>query len=260
MFGHLRSCFAAFLLAGLSISPASSNPFTDLFSTGSKEAPAPASKEAAAPAPAQEECLQQPGKLAADGKRWVYHSDGRRKCWFETAVGASRKPVHHYVVKQRVISRERREATLPKADADARAEVLRSAPAEVSQPAPSAPEQLKVADAAPVAAMGDAALVPPAPAAASAIDQRASDRPTPRVVNVEMLRVSQSADDTIASSTLPATPIAEAGDDGRGWTATWLGLLLMALGLVSLLSSGLPMLIGLFSRSGQRVDGRFARE
>ena len=204
--------------------------------------------------------MTQPGKLAADGKRWVYHSDGRRKCWFQTAGRASRRPAHHYVVKQRVTSRERREATLPKADADARAEVLRAAPAEVSQPTPSAPEQLKVADAAPAAAT----LVPPAPAAASATDQRTSDGPTPRVVNVEMLRVSQAADDTIGSSVPPAIPVAfrvaEAGDEGWGWTANRLGLLLMALGLVSLLGASLPTLFKLLARSGQRIDGRFARE
>ena len=255
MFGHLRSCFAAFLLAGLSISPASSNPFADLFGAGSKETPEPA--------PAQQECLLQPGKLMADGQRWVYHSDGRRKCWFQTAAGTLRKPVHHYVVKQRVTSRERTEAALPKADADARAEVLRSTP-EMSQLTPSAPERLEVANAAPVPAMGNAALVPPAPAAEPAIDQLTSDRRTPRAVDVETLRVSQSADDTIGSSVLPATPIAfplaEAGDDGRGRTATWLGLLLMALGLVSLLGASLPTLFRLFSRSGQRVDGRLARE
>jgi hypothetical protein len=36
---------------------------------------------------------------------------------------------------------------------------------------------------------------------------------------------------------LYAIPIADVGDDARGWSATWLGVLLMALGLVSLLSS-----------------------
>jgi hypothetical protein len=260
MFGHLRSCFAAFLLAGLSVSPASSNAFTDLFSAGSKEAPAPASKEAAAPAPTQQECLPQPGKLAADGQRWVYHSDGRRKCWFQTAAGAARKPLHHYVVKRRVTSRERREAALPKADADARAEVLRSAPAEMSQPTPSASEQLKVADAIPAAATTEA----PASVAGSATDQQTPDPSAPRVVRVEMLRVSPEAGDTIGSSAPPAIPVAfhpaETGDDGWGWAASRLGLLLIALGLVALLGASLPMLVELFSRSGQRVDGRFARE
>lgn len=260
MFGHLRFCFAAFLVAGLSITPASSNPLTDLFSGGSKDASAPASKEAAAPAPAQQECLAHPGKPAADGQRWVYHFDGRRRCWFQTAMGAPRRSAHHYVVKQRVTSHERREAALPKADADARAEVLRAAPAQMSQPTSSSPEQLKVADAAPAAPT----IEPPAPVAEAATDQRTPDHPTPRVVRVEMLRVSPAADDTIGSSVPPATPVAfhpaETDDDGWGWTASRLGLLLMALGFVALLGASLPMLIGLFSRSGQRVEGRFARE
>ena len=156
MSGHWRSCFAAFLLAGLSTSPASSNPFADLFST--------TPKEATAPTPAQEGCLPQPGKLTADGQRWVYRSEGHRKCWFQTAkgvVGAVKKPMDHHAVKQRVTVRERREAEFHKrkVDADARAEVLRSAPAEMSQPTPSAPE-LKVADAAPIAAVGTSAPAP----------------------------------------------------------------------------------------------------
>jgi hypothetical protein len=45
----------------------------------------------------------------------------------------------------------------------------------------------------------------------------------------------------VAASVPPAAPvafpIAEAADDGRGWTATWLGVLLMALGLLTLLGS-----------------------
>ena len=264
MFDHLRLCIAAFLLAGLSISPASSNVLSDLFSAGATEAPAPASKEATAPAPAQEGCLTQPGKPTADGQRWVYHSDGRRKCWFQTAAGTSRKLTHHYVLKRRVASRERTEA-LPKADADARAEVLRPAPAEMSQPTPSAPELPKVADAAPVSAIENVAPLPRPPTAEPATDQLASDRPTPRVVAVQTVRVSPSSSDTVDdSSVLPATPVAlrvaEAGGDGWDWTATWLGVLLMALGLAALLGASLPALVRLLSPSAQRVDGHFARE
>jgi len=48
-----------------------------------------------------------------------------------------------------------------------------------------------------------------------------------------------AASDAVAASAPPATPvtvpIAETGDGGQGWTATWLGVLLMAMGLVSLL-------------------------
>jgi hypothetical protein len=244
MSGHLQSCFAAFLLTGLSISPASSNPFTDLFSFRSRET--------TAPVPAQEECLSQPGKLAADGQHWVYRLEGHRKCWFQTAggvVASVKKRVHHYAVKQRVTALARREAALRKrkADVDARAELRRSAPVEMSQPTLSARE-LKMTDAAAVPVMGAAPPVQPALVAESATDQLPPDRPAPRLVDVETLRVSPSASDTIGFSGHPAMPIAEAGDDGRGWTATWIGVLLMALGLVSILSSGLPMLLGLLSR------------
>jgi hypothetical protein len=247
MSGHLQSCVAAFLLTGLSISAASSNPLTDLFSFGSKEAATPA------PAPAQEECLRRPGKLAADGRRWVYRLEGHRRCWHQTAEGvvaSVKKRVHHYAAKQRATAHERREAALRKrkADVNARAEVLRSAPAQMSQPTPSAPE-LRVADTASIPAMRAAAVMPPAPVAESATDQLTSDHPTPRVVAVETLRVS-SANDTITAPILPAASVAsrpaKARDDGWGLTATWLGALLIALGLVSVLSSGLPRVFSRF--------------
>ena len=245
MSGHLQSCFAAFLLTGLSITPASSNPLTDLFSFGSKEA--------TAPAPAQEECLPRPGKLAADGRRWVYRFEGHRRCWFQTAEGvvaSVKKRVRHYAVKQRATAHERREAALRrrKADVNARAEVLRSAPTELSQPTPSAPEQLNVPGAARARAMEAAAIAPQAPVAGSATDQLTPDRPTPRLVDVETLRVSPSATNTVEAIPV-AFRLAETGDDGRGWAATQLGALLMALGVVSLLGASLPALAGLFSRS-----------
>jgi hypothetical protein len=231
MSGHLRFCFAAFLLlSGLSTSPASSNPAA-LFNA----------------APAEEECLPQPGKSPADGQHWVYRYDGHRKCWFQAAEGIAtvKKPVHHHAAKQRVAAAEEKEATLRKRKAveDARAELLRSGLAETPQPTPPAPE-LKVVDAAPIPAAGAAALVPPPPVVAkqAATDQLTPDHPTPRQVDVEtLLAAAPAASDAVAASARPATPvavpIAEAGDDGRGWTATWLGVLLMAMGLVSLLSS-----------------------
>ncbi|WP_245332019.1 hypothetical protein [Bradyrhizobium sp. NAS80.1] len=125
---------------------------------------------------------------------------------------------------------------------EARAELLRSAPAETPHPTPPAPE-LKVADAAPVSAMAAAALIPPAPVVAKpASDQLTPDHPTSHLVDVEtLLAAAPAANDAVTAPVPPATPvavpIAEAGDDGRGGTATWLGVLLMALGLVSLLSS-----------------------
>ena len=57
-----------------------------------------------------------------------------------------------------------------------------------------------------------------------------------------LLGAAPAASDAVAASVVPpAAPvafrIAEAADDGRGWMATWLGVLLMALGLVSVLGS-----------------------
>jgi hypothetical protein len=232
MSGHLRFCFATFLLlAGLSTSPASSNPFAALLNA--------APGQATAPAPTEEECLRQPGKSTADGQHWVYRFDGHRKCWFQTAEGVAtvKKPVHHHAAKQRVAPPKESEAALRKGEAvvDARAELLRSAPAQTPQPTPPARE-FKVVDAAPVPAMGAAALVPPEPVVA----KPATD--PPRQVDVEtLLAAAPAASDAVAASVPPATPIAvpiaEVGDDGRGWTATWLGVLLIALGLVSVLSS-----------------------
>jgi hypothetical protein len=99
-----------------------------------------------------------------------------------------------------------------------------------------------VVDAASVVATGAAALAPLAPVANRGADQLKPDRPTPRLVDVEtLLAAAPAASDAVAASVPPAPPvafpIAEAGDDGQGWTANWLGMLLMAMGLVSILSS-----------------------
>jgi len=245
MSGHLRSCFAAFvLLAGLSTSPASSNPFDFLFpgNAAPEEATAPARAETE-PARAEEQCLSHPGKSATDGQRWVYRLDGHRKCWFQVAkeVATERKLVHHRAAKRLAAAPEEDEAAPHngKQVVDARAELLHSAPAET--PAPPAPE-LKVADAVPGPVA--AALVPPAPVADKpATDQLTPSRPTPPQVDVDtLLAAAPAASDGVAVSVPPSTPaaaapLAEAGDDGRGWAATWLGVLLMGLGFASLLIS-----------------------
>jgi len=242
MSGHLRFCFAAFvLLAALPTSPASSNPFADFFSV------APA--QAAAPAAAEEECLLRPGKSTAAGQRWVYRLDGHRKCWFQTAQGIA-------TVKKQV----RQGATIPpvavsgeneaaprkqKAVVDARAELLRAAPAEASQPIRLAPE-FKVVDAASVLATGAAAFVPLAPVEKRATDQLTPDPATPRVVVVKTLLATAPAPNDAVAASAPlaapvAFPIAEAADDGRDWLATLLGVLLIALGFVSVLGSSPPL-------------------
>ncbi len=250
MSGYLRFWFAAFLVsASLSTSPAFSfsNPFAGLFNAGPGEA--------AAPAPAKEECLLQPGKSTADGQHWVYRFADHRKCWFQAAV--VKKPVHHHTAKQRVATHEKNKAAARsrKPVVDARAQLLRSASAEMSQPVPSA--RAEVVDAAPVPATGAAALVPPALVIAkSATDQVTPDLAAPRLVDVEaLLAGAPSASDTTVAASAPSAmtidPNAEANEDSWGWTATWPGLLLIGLGLVFILSSSL-------TRGGRVLVGRFS--
>ncbi len=123
---------------------------------------------------------------------------------------------------------------------DVRAELLRAAPAEASQPIRPAPE-FKVVDAASVPATGAPAFVPLSPVEKLATDQLTPDHATPRQVDVKTLLAAASApSDAVAASVLPAPVafrVAEAADDGQGWMATLLGALLIALGLVSVLGS-----------------------
>jgi hypothetical protein len=186
--------------------------------------------------------LPQPGKSTADGQHWVYRYDGHRKCWFQASEGAAtvKKPVHH-AARHRVAAPNENEPALHnrKAVVDAREELLSSPAKAAPQPTPPAPE-IKMADAAPVT--GGAAPLPPAPVVADpAPDQLATDHPTPHIVDVKVVPAeAATASDTVAASVPPAAsviPSAEAGDDGGRWTATWLGVLLMALGLVFVLGA-----------------------
>jgi hypothetical protein len=221
MTGYLRFCFASIvLLAGLSTSPGSSNPFAALFNA------APA--QANAPAPAEPECIPRPGKSTADGQHWVYRLEGHRKCWFQAAAGSATVKKPHRVAKNRVATSEENETA-----------VLRFAPAETSHPT-SPPPALTVVDAGPVPGTETATLVLPAPVPNGANDQLTPDHATPRQIDVKTLLAAGSvATQVVAASAPSATPVAfptaEASDDGRGWT--WLGVLLMALGLVSVLGS-----------------------
>lgn len=231
MSGHLRFCFTGFvLLAGLSTSPASANPFDGFFNA------APATASAPTPVKEKEECLLRPGRSTADGLHWVYRVEGHRRCWFQVAerTATVKKPVQQRTTKDRVATAGENETAARKWKADARAELPRSAPVDASRPSRSAPTQ--VVDAGPVLVAGSATLVSPVP-----IPNHANDRPaTPRQVDVEaLLAAAPAAGDVVAASAPSVTPFAfpavEAGDDGRGWT--WLGMLLMALGLVSVLSA-----------------------
>jgi len=187
--------------------------------------------------------LSRPGKSTAAGRHWVYRLEGQRRCWFETAEeNPVKRHVRHRVTKPRVIVSEENDAARKRrAAVDARAELLRSAPAETSQPERPAPE-LKMANAASVLATAIAAFVPPTSVENFATKQPTPDRRTPRQVNVEMLLAAAPADKGAVAASVPAAapvafPIVEATDDGQGWIATWLGALLMALGLISVLGS-----------------------
>jgi hypothetical protein len=234
MSGHWRFCVTAFLLvAGLLTSPASSNPLTDLFNV--------APKEAAAPAPAQEECLLQPGRSAAPGQHWVYHHDGRRKCWFQ-ADGATvtvKSQIHHHAPKRRAIAPEENEVAAPqKTVLDARAQLLSAAPAPTPQSTASAPEAV---DTLSVPTPGAATPVPTAPIAAQpTTDQLTPDRVTPRSVDVEMLMTASTLDQDMAASSVPqTTPVAPSVAGANDWefTTARVGTALIALGFVLLLGS-----------------------
>jgi hypothetical protein len=204
--------------------------------------------------------LPRPGTSTADGQRWVYRSEGRRKCWFQTAAGtATVKQVRdRRAAKARVAVAEENEVAprRRKAVMDARAELLRSVPAETSQPSqPSRPApELNVAAAAPLPATGAAAFVPPPPAENPATDRLTSepltaDHPTPRRLDEKTLLAAATApSDAVVVSVPPAaavaSPISEAADDGRNWMTTWLGVLFMALGLAFVLG---------FSRTGRET-------
>jgi hypothetical protein len=236
--GHLRFCIAAFvLLAGLPISPASPNPLAEFFNAAPRQTTAPAS--------AERQCSPRPGTSRTAGQHWVYRLEGHRKCWFQAAEGIAtvKKQVRNRAAEPRVAAPEENEAARRerKAVVDAHAELLRSARAVTSRPMRPAPE-LKVVNAASVFAAAGAAFVPAPSVEDLATDQLTPDHPTPRQVDTEtFLAAAPAASYAVAASVPPAAPIAlpiaEAADDGLDWTATRLGVLLMALGLLTPLGS-----------------------
>jgi hypothetical protein len=246
MSGYLRCGFAAFLLAAGFAAPAASNALTDLFSPNAASEAATAAP-AAAPTPAPEPCARLPGPSAA-GQHWFYRLEGSRKCWYQAAEdsAAAKRVARHRVASRPVVDPQENEPVPRKQKAveDARAELVNSAPAQTLEPAP-APQikvvDVKVVDAAPVPMTAAAALAQPAPVLAKpGADQPTPDQPTPRRVDVEaLLAQAPAASDEVASApaTTPiAAPAANAGG-GEDWIASWLGVLLMALGFTALLSA-----------------------
>lgn len=226
MSGHLRFCFAGLVLIGaLAATPAVSDPFADLFNA--------ARREPAATSVAQAQCLPRPGNTTADGAHWVYWFDGHRRCWFLTeGIAKVKKTIRHRGAEDRTVRLDENGTARPRRSAvvDSRAELLRSAPAEPSQPVAA---EIKVADAAAVLDMGTIMT--------SAIPTDLHSRLlTPEHTVPGQVDLEQLLAPALTSSP-PAMPVgarvAEAHDEARSWTATWSGVLLMMLGAFSILSS-----------------------
>jgi len=272
MSGHLRYGFAVFFLAAGLATPAAANVLTDLF-TPNTASEATTAAPAAAPTPAPEQCLRQPGAPAA-GQHWFYRLDGSRKCWYQAAedsTPAKRAARHRVASRHSSAAQENPQEDEPaprkqKAVEDARAELVNSAPAQRSEPAPVASAPAQTPDPAPAPAqaampqqtpsapkittvrtipvqVADAATqVPPAlvpttlGVAQPTSGQPTSDQPTsnqsrtPQVDVEKLLAEAPAASDEAASAT-PATPIL------ADWIASWLGGLLMVLGCAALLSA-----------------------
>ena len=85
-----------------------------------------------------------------------------------------------------------------------------------------------------------------------ATDQLTSDHVMPRVVDVKTVLAAAPAPSDAVAASVPPTPVAfavaEAADDGPGWMATLLGVLLIALGLVSVLGSSPSLREAVLSR------------
>jgi hypothetical protein len=226
MSGYLRFYFAGLVFVGAlsTAAPASSNPLGGIFNTA---APQPA-----VTSPPQAECLGRPGNLTPQGQHWVYRMDGHRKCWFLTELIAKVKKTVRHRAEDRTARLDENGTARPRQSAvvDARAELLRSAPAEPSQPSAA---EIKVADAASVLDMGTTMT------SAVPTDLH-SRRPTPEHSMPGQVDVEQLLAPALAGSP-PAMPmgarVAEAHDEARSWTATWSGVLLMMLGGFSILSS-----------------------
>lgn len=230
MSGYLRFCFAGLVLVEtLSTAPASSNPLADIFNTA---APQPA-----VTSPPQAECLGRPGNSPAEGLHWVYRMDGHRKCWFLTeSIAKVKKTVGRRLTKDRTASLEENGTARPTQSAvvDARAELLGSAQAQPPHP------EVKIADAVSDLGTGTALM-------SAALIAEHGRRPTPAQslpdpVDVEqLLATAPDVNDAAISSSPLAMPIAvglvEARYEAASRTATWLGVLLMMLGMLSILSS-----------------------
>ncbi|MFK4507057.1 hypothetical protein LPJ38_26945 [Bradyrhizobium daqingense] len=231
MSGYSRLCFVSLVLtASLLAVPASSNPFADIFIAA---APQPTMTS-----PPQLECLGRPGSSTPDGQHWVYRMDGHRKCWFLTeGVAKVKKTIRQRVAKIGATSLDKSGGTSAPRQSeiiDARAELLRSATAESYRP-PHV--EVKAADAT---FDLDTGAAPMSATLISAVGRRSRSSVLSQV-DVEQLLAAAPADHVVASPEPPAMPIGvrlvEAANQTASRTATWLGVLLMMLGMLSILST-----------------------
>jgi hypothetical protein len=241
---HLRFGITAFFLVAGFTTPAASNVLTDLFTPS-----AAPEQPAAAAAPAKEECLTHPGQSTAAGQHWVYRFDGQRRCWFQAAeeTAPARKQARHRVAPPGVAARERDKPAprQPENVEDAHAEMLNSAPQQTPQAAAPEPK-LTIVRTIPVRVSDAAGQVPPAPDLnISDAAQLATDQQAPRQLDVDQLLAHAPAESEETAYTSPPPLLAIPGADTAGraeWIASWLGLLLIALGGAALLSSSPALL------------------
>jgi hypothetical protein len=178
------------------------------------------------------------------------------------------KLVRHRAASRRAAASGEDEPTPSKTVDDARDEVVNPPPAETPNPTPAptlAEPKVTVLHTVPVQEADAAAPVTPPPASGAQVadqpksdelksdqpksDQPTPDQPAPRHVDVEKLLNDAPApgDDAAAAAATPvAAPAATTGGEGQEkgqengqekGMASWLGVLLMALGAAALLSS-----------------------
>lgn len=219
MFAYLRCLFPALVtLIGVSLSPAFSNPIAD------RSNPKAATEQAAAPGVSQETCLSRPGNSTIAGQRWVYRSEGNRKCWFQTTEHARiKKPGAYRSANASVAASAENESIRPKARRveDAQAKLVPLRP-ESPQAQFTLGQAAKAADPVPIA---DRAFL-----LTGELDQPEPDKRAAPQLDVDIFLTS-------APSQRVASHTSQALDDTPGRPTTRIAVLLMMLGFSAILIS-----------------------
>lgn len=230
MFAHLRCFFPALVtLTGVFLSPAYSDPIAD------RSDPKVATGQAAAPAAGQETCLSRPGNTSMAGQRWVYHTEGQRKCWFQT-TGQPRlkKPVRSANASVVASAEDKNIRPKPKRIEDAQAK-LPTLGQESAQAPPSAPGR-EVVPAAPILSAERASRP------TQELDRQVPDKPAGRQLNADIFLTGALSQKVASQATVVApAPLvhstSDALDDKPSWPTTWIAVLLMTLGFTAILGS-----------------------